>query len=543
LAMAKAAVRPQYDVIIVGAGMCGMYQLHRSVNLGLQVALLEAGADLGGTWFWNRYPGARFDSESYSYGYSFSKEILQEWDWRERFSAQPENLVYLNYVADKLGLRKYMQFNSTVESAHFDEADSLWRLHLNDGRYLTCRFFIPAIGVLSAPTLPKYEGLQNFRGKSFHTYDWPQHKVDFVGKRVAVIGTGATGVQVISAIADEVGDLHVFQRRPNWCVPLHNAELSSAEMSEIKSRYDDIFALCARTMGGFIHEFDLRPFFDVPRDERLAKFEKLYNEPGFGIWLGNFRDILIDERANAEISEFIANKIRSRVHNRKVAEQLIPTDHGFGVQRVPMETGYYEVYNRDNVQLVNLSKTPIKRITTEGIQTTDAHYKFDIIVYATGFDAITGSYDRIGIHGVGGQTLRKKWSDGPVTFLGLQVSGFPNMIMPTGPQSGGPSTNFPRAIEIGVDWTTNLLKYMQKQGYTREEATVEAEQSWHDYVRKLYTVMLMRTGHSWFTGYNSNVAGHEKGTIRYPVFLGGTPKYRAKITAVADANYAGISFQ
>jgi cation diffusion facilitator CzcD-associated flavoprotein CzcO len=523
--------------------VCGIYQLYRLVELGVSATVLEAGSDLGGTWFWNRYPGARFDSESYTYGYSFSKEILQEWNWKERFSAQPENQRYLNYVADKLDLRRHMQFNCVVESAHFDDAASLWRLNLTDGRDLTCRFFIPAVGVLSAPTLPRYQGLNGFRGDSFHTSDWPQREVDFTGKRVAVIGTGATGVQVIGAIADGVGDLTVFQRRPNWCVPLHNAEISPAEMADIKTRYDEIFAICARTPGGFIHEPDWRPLFSVPREEREAIWELLYSEPGFGIWLGNFYDILVDERANAEISKFIADKIRSRVHDPEVAEQLIPTDHGFGMQRVPMETSYYEAYNRDNVHLVNLQKTPIDRITSEGISTTEADYAFDIIIYATGFDAITGSFDRIDIRGVDGQTLRDKWAHGPVTFLGVQVSGFPNMIMPTGPQSGGPSTNFPRGIEIGVDWATSLLKFMWKHEYTRAEALPEAEQEWAAHVIGLYRFMLMRKTQSWFTGYNSNVEGHEKGTMRYPVYLGGTPKYRAKLDAVTDADYAGISFQ
>ena len=532
-----------YRAIIVGAGVCGIYQLYRLIRLDVRVTVLEAGSDLGGTWYWNRYPGARFDSESYTYGYSFSEELLQEWNWKERFSGQPENLRYLNYVADKFDLRNHMQFNCVVKSAYFDDAARLWRLRLNDGRQLTCDIFIPAIGVLSAPTLPRYEGLESFSGDSFHTYNWPQHEIDFTGKRVAVIGTGATGVQLIAAIADKVGELTVFQRRPNWCVPLHNSQISRQEMADIKSRYDEIFAICARTPGGFIHEPDFRAFFSVPREERREMWEKLYNEPGFGIWLGNFYDILTDEGANAEISEFIADKIRSRVHDPEVAEQLIPTDHGFGMQRVPLETSYYEVYNRDNVRLVNLQKTPIDRIAPEGIRTTEACYAFDVIIYATGFDAITGSYDRMDIRGVGGQALRDKWAEGPVTFLGLQVSGFPNMIMPTGPQSGGPSTNFPRAIEIGVDWATDLIQFMKNQRYTRVEATPAAEQDWTAYVSGLYRFMLMRKTQSWFTGYNSNIDGHEKGAVRHLVYFGGTPKYRETLQAVADGAYSGMSFQ
>ena len=406
----RVAAEPQYEVIIVGAGVCGIYQLYRLLELGVSTTVLESGDDLGGTWYWNRYPGARFDSESVTYGYSFSAELLQEWDWKERFSGQPENHRYLSHVADKFDLRRHMQFGCTVESAHFDDEATMWRLDLDDGRQLTSRFFIPAIGLLSAPTLPRYEGIDTFSGQSFHTYNWPQEPVELTGKRVAVIGTGATGVQVIGEIADKVGELTVFQRRPNWCAPLHNAEISPEEMAEIKARYDEIFATCARTPGGFIHEPDRRPFFEVPREERVAKWEKLYGEPGFGIWLANFRDIFMDEEANAEFSEFIADKIRARVHDPVVAEKLIPKDHGFGVQRVPLETNYYEAYNRPNVHLVDLSETPIERITEQGIRTTERDYEFDIIVYATGFDAVTGAYDRIDIRGVGGQTLRDKWA-------------------------------------------------------------------------------------------------------------------------------------
>jgi cation diffusion facilitator CzcD-associated flavoprotein CzcO len=531
------------DVIVIGAGVAGLYQLHRLRGLGLRVQVFEAGTDVGGTWYWNRYPGARFDSESWSYGYSFSEELLQEWEWPEHFAAQPDTLRYLNYVADKFDLRKHMQFGCTVESARFDDDATLWRLHLADGRELTCRFLIPALGLLSAPTMPRYEGLDSFEGPSFHTHHWPEEPVELAGKRVAVIGTGATAVQVIGEIADKVGELTVFQRRPNWCAPLHNAEISPAEMAEIKTRYDEIFATCARTPGGFLHEPDRRPFFEVPREERLAKWEKLYGEPGFGIWLSNFRDIFMDEEANAEFSEFIADKIRSRVHDPVVAEKLIPQDHGFGVQRVPLETGYYEAYNRENVHLVDLSETPIERITPRGIRTTGGDYEFDVIVYATGFDAVTGAYDRIDIRGVGGQALREKWAHGPVTFLGTQVAGFPNMIMPTGPQSGSASTNFPRGIELGVDWTTELLRYMWKHDYTREEATVEAEQAWGAHVARLYDVMLLRKAQGWFTGYNSNVEGHERGTLRYLVYNGGTPKYRARLADVADKGYEGIEFR
>jgi cation diffusion facilitator CzcD-associated flavoprotein CzcO len=537
--MVERTAEPDHEAIIIGAGVCGIYQLYRLKELGVDATVLEAGDDLGGTWYWNRYPGARFDSESITYGYSFSEELLQEWDWKERFSGQPENHRYLSYVADKFDLRRHMQFGVTVESATWDDDANQWRLHLDDGRDLSSRFLITAVGLLSAPTMPRYEGMDSFEGRSFHTYEWPED-LDLTGLRVAVIGTGATAVQVIGAIAPEVGELTVFQRRPNWCAPLHNAEITPDEMADIKARYDEIFAICARTPGGFIHEPDRRPFFEVPREERLAKWEQLYGEPGFGIWLANFRDTFMDEEANAELSEFIADKIRSRVHDPVVAEKLIPKDHGFGVQRVPMETNYYEAYNQENVDLVDLRETPIERITPKGVQTTECEYEFDIIVYATGFLAVTGAYDRIDIRGVGGQRLTDLWAGSPVTFLGLTAPGFPNMLMPTGPQSGSASTNFPRGIEIGVGWVTDLMEYMWKHDYTRVDATPEAAADWGAYVAKLYEIMLMRKAQGWFTGYNSNVEGHEKGTIRYVVFNGGTPKYRQKIAEVADDGYRGL---
>jgi cation diffusion facilitator CzcD-associated flavoprotein CzcO len=532
-----------YEAVVIGAGVAGIYQIKRLVDLGMSATVLDASPDLGGTWYWNRYPGCRFDSESYTYGYSFSKELLNEWHWKERFSSQPENLRYLNYVADKFGLRKYMQFNARVEAAHFDETADIWRLKINDGRELTCRFLIMAVGLLSVPTLPKLEGMDRFKGQSFHTFYWPHEPVELAGKKVAVIGTGATGIQVIAEIADKVGKLTVFQRRPNWSAPLNNSPISAEEMAEIRARYDEIYAACARTPGGFEHEPDRRGFYEVTREERIALWDKLYDQPGFGIWLANFREIFTDEAANAEFSEYIASRIRQRVKDPKIAEKLIPKDHGFGVQRVPLETNYFEVYNRDNVRLVDLSETPLKRVTEKGLETTEREYEFDIIVYATGFDAITGAYDHIDIRGVGGQRLRDKWEDGPSTFLGIMIHGFPNLLMPAGPQSGSASTNYPRGIETGVNWCTDLLTHIRDQGYVRAEATAEAEGRWTDHVRKMYAMMLMRKAKSWFTGYNSNVPGHEEGRVRYFVYNGGAPKYIARINEVAAKGYEGVMFR
>ncbi|MBR0936977.1 NAD(P)/FAD-dependent oxidoreductase [Bradyrhizobium jicamae] len=536
------AAKTHYEVIVVGAGVAGIYQIKRLVDLGIDATVLEGAPDLGGTWYWNRYPGCRFDSESYTYGFSFSRELLDEWHWKERFSGQPENLRYLNYVTDKFDLRRHMQFNCKVEAMRFDETRDLWQLRISDGRELTCRFVVLAIGLLSAPTMPRVEGIDDFKGRSFHTYYWPHEPVDLAGKKVAVIGTGATGIQLIGEIADKVAELTVFQRRPNWSAPLNNSAISEQEMADIRARYDEIFAACALTPGSFVHGPDKRGFYEVTREERLATWDRLYGEPGFGIWLANFREIFMDEAANAELSAYIAGRIRQRVNDPKVAEKLIPRDHGFGVQRLPLETNYFEAYNRDNVHLVDLSETPLVRITETGLRTTARDYAFDIIVYATGFDAITGAYDMIDITGIGGEKLADKWKTAPSTFLGMLVHGFPNLLMPTGPQSASASTNFPRGIENGVNWCTHLLQYMWDRGLTRADATLEAQERWTAHVVKMYEIMLMRKAKSWFTGYNSNVAGHEEGTVRYFVYNGGTPKFLGIINEVAAEGYQEIEF-
>jgi len=536
----SSQVLTDYDAVVIGAGVCGIYQIKKLVDLGFKATVLEAEADLGGTWYMNRYPGARFDSESHTYGYSFSQALLKEWHWKERFSGQPENLRYLNYVADKFDLRPHMQFNCKVDSAHFDENLSVWNLKIADGRQLTTRFLIMGVGLLAAPTYPRYEGMNDFKGLSFHTYHWPHEEVSLEDKKVAVIGTGATGIQVIGAISPIVGELTVFQRRPNWVAPLNNGEISEKEMEEIRVRYDEIWEACRRSPGGFEHEPDRRGFYEVTREERIALWDKLYDEPGFAIWLRNFREIFTDEDANEEISAYIADRIRRRVKDPKVAEKLIPKDHGFGVQRLPMETNYLEAYNQDNVHLVDISETPIDRITENGLRTSEEDFSFDIIVYATGFDAITGSFDRVDIQGINGEKLKDKWFDGPSTFLGMMVNGFPNFLMPSGPQSGSASTNYPRGIENGVNWCTRFLEHVRDKGFARIEATKAAEDRWTAHVTKMYSTMLMRKAKGWFTGYNSNVEGHEEGRTRYFVYNGGTPKYVKTINEVADNGYEGV---
>ena len=334
----------------------------------------------------------------------------------------------------------------------------------------------------------------------------------------------------------------MFQRRANWAAPLNNSEITAEQMAEIRSRFDKIFATCARTPGGFEHEPDRRGFYEVSREEREKLWNRLYKEPGFGIWLANFREIFMDEKANEEFSEWVADRIRERVKDPVTAEKLIPRDHGFGVQRVPLETYYYEAYNRDNVHLVDLNDSPLVRVTEQGLQTTEQEYEFDVIIYATGFDAITGAYDRIDIRGANGEKLRDKWRTRITTYLGMFIEGFPNLIMPNGPQSGSASTNYPRGIEIGVDWVSNFLEYARANGYTRVEPAGDAAERWTQHVEKMYSVMLMRKAKSWFTGYNSNVEGHEAGTIRYLVYNGGTPKFVSIINQVAADGYSGIVF-
>jgi len=529
---------PDYEVVVIGAGVGGIYQIKRLTDLGVNATVLEGDADLGGTWYRNRYPGARFDSESFTYGYSWDQEILDEWHWKEMFSPQPETLKYLNFVADKFGLREHMQFNCHVDKMVFDEIECTWRLYLKDGREITSRFVLTAIGLLSVPTLPRIEGIDNYAGQAFHTFDWPKEPIDLEGKRVAVIGTGATAIQLIPEVAKEAEHLTVFQRRANWAAPLNNREISEEEMAEIRDRYDEIFATCARTPGGFEHEPDRRGFYSVPEEERRELWDRLYEGPGFGIWLQNFVEIFMDEDANAEFSEYIAERIRGRVNDAELAEKLIPKDHGFGIQRVPLETNYFETYNRDNVSFVDGGESPIQRITETGIETSDDHYEFDVIVYATGFDAFTGAFDRIDIRGIDGQSLRDKWSEGPVTYLGLLVHGFPNLLMISGPQTA--ATNFPRGAELAVNWATELLEYVWKSGNSRIEATVAAEQSWFDHVVKMYEPFLLRKAQSWITGYNSNLDGHEYGKTRYNIYNGGGPKYADRLQLESQDGYEGI---
>ncbi|MEQ8693214.1 MAG: NAD(P)/FAD-dependent oxidoreductase [Pseudomonadales bacterium] len=529
-----------HDVLVIGAGMAGLYQLHKLRQSGLSVRVFETGSGVGGTWYWNRYPGCKFDSESYSYGYSFSQEILDEWEWSEHFARQPETERYLNFVADKLGLRKDITFNTRVAAASFEAQNERWRIETEGGDVAYGQFLITAVGPLSAPTLPNYKGMETFTGGSWHTAEWPKQSPDFAGKRVAVIGTGATGVQVIQEMAYMAEHLTVFQRNPNWCAPLNNAPIMPEEQRQIKARYPEIFARCRETHGCFLHSPDPRSVFEVTEDERNAFFEKLYNEPGFGIWVGSFVDTLMDDKANQFRSDFVADKIRSRVNDPDLAEKLIPTDHGFGTKRVPLESDYYEVYNRENVELVDLRETAIVEVTPSGIQTTDCEFEFDYIVYATGFDPVTGALNRIDISGTDGRKLKDKWSDGPLTYLGIQSVGFPNMFTLVGPHNAATLCNIPRCIEQNVDWVTALIEYMRAHNYSRVEPKTESESGWTDEVLSAGAESPFMRVNSWLSGVNSNMENRQERIFQ--VYAGGAPAYREHCERETDGGYSGFRF-
>jgi cation diffusion facilitator CzcD-associated flavoprotein CzcO len=522
------------EVIIIGAGVTGLYQLYLLREAGFDVRLIEAGTNVGGTWYWNRYPGARFDSESYSYGYFFSPELLSEWNWSEHFAGQAETESYLNFVADKLALRDLMQFGTRIASAIFDEPSATWTLTTEDGTELRSRFVVSATGVLSVPYWPSIPGRERYQGEAYHTGQWPKEPVDFTGKKVAVIGTGASAVQLIPEVAKEVAELVVYQRTPNWNSPLNNGKITDEEQAEIKATYDQIYHSCMNSFAGFVHSASRKRTFDDSREERWALYEQLYHQKGFSKLISNYRDVMTNREANAEFSEFIAEKIRGRVNDPALAEKLIPTDHGFGMRRPPMETFYYEAYNQPNVKLVDLNETPIVTITEAGIETSDGELPFDIIVWATGFDGFTGALTRMNLVGEGGRVLRDQWSKGVVTYLGAMVPGFPNFFT-----AGGPhliAGNFPRATEIMVDYITGVLNYARANGSTCIAPDDEACAQWTEEVHEAAKIALIAEN-SWFRG--ANIPGKAQ---EYLPYAGSLTKFRQRIDAMLDEGYPGITF-
>ena len=522
------------EVIIIGAGVTGIHQLYLLREAGFNVRLVEAGTNVGGTWYWNRYPGARFDSESYSYGYFFSPELLAEWNWSEHFAGQAETEAYLNFAADKLGLRDLMQFRTRIASATFDEPSATWTLTTEDGPQLRSRFVVSAMGVLSVPYWPAIPGRERFQGGAFHTGQWPKEPVDFAGKRVAVIGTGASGVQLIPEVAKEAAELVVYQRTPNWNSPLNNGKITEEEQAEIKATYDEIYHSCMNSFGGFVHRASRKRTFDESKEERWALYEKLYHQKGFSKLISNYRDMMTNREANAEFSEFIAEKIRARVKDPALAEKMVPKDHGFGMRRPPMETFYYEAYNQPNVKLVDLNETPIVSITEAGIETSDGERAFDIIVWATGFDGFTGALTRMNVVGEGGRVLREQWSQGVVTYLGAMVPGFPNLLM-----AGGPhliAGNFPRATEIMVDYINGVLEHARTNGHTYLAPDGEACAQWTEEVREAAKIALIAEN-SWFRG--ANIPGK---TNEYLPYAGSLTKFRERMAAMDEQGYPGITF-
>ncbi|MEZ0153130.1 MAG: flavin-containing monooxygenase [Candidatus Reddybacter sp.] len=536
------SAQKHYDAIIIGAGVSGLYQLHRLRKAGFSVRLFEKADGVGGTWYWNRYPGCRFDSESYTYAYSFSDELLEEWNWSEHFAGQPETLAYLNHVADKFNLRDDIQFNTRIRSAAYNEGNSKWAIESDNGEQASCQFLIMATGILSAVQFPDLEGIADFKGQYFHTARWPHEpnglggdKSVYTGKRVAVIGAGASAVQVIPHVAKDAQELVVFQRTANWASPLFNSPITDAEQPALKAAYPEIFKACDSTAGGFVHQFDPRSIYDVSEEERNALFEKLYKEKGFSIWLSNFPEIMTDMRANKLLSDFMADKIRQRVDDPAIADKLVPSAHGFGQRRVPMETNYYEAYNQDNVQLVDLNETPIERITATGVITTREEFEFDLIIYATGFDAGTGAISRIDVRGTHGESIKDKWAKKLRTYMGLQVEGYPNMFIHIGPHAA--FCNIPRCAQVSVDWVSDLIEHMRTEKLASVEATEAAEIGWTEHAVEEANKTLLSKTNSWIMG--DNVAGKPRALLLY---AGPLPRFRQRMKDCAANDYEGFSF-
>jgi cation diffusion facilitator CzcD-associated flavoprotein CzcO len=467
---------PVLDVLIVGAGITGIYQLYRAREAGFSVQLIEAGSGVGGTWYWNRYPGAQFDSESYTYAYLFSKELFEEWEWQEHFAHQPEIERYLNHVVDRFDLRPHIRFDATVTSAAYDDSSGTWTVVVGDGTVFRSRFLIAATGVFSVPYYPDVPGRDDFGGESYHTGRWPTTPVDFEGKRVAVVGTGSSGVQLIPVIADEVASLTVYQRTAHWCTPLNNSPITPEEQARLRADFEAMRETLNTSASGFLHVAHDRGTFDDPDDERRVFYEKMWNSPGFTKLTSHYTDLLFDQAANAAWCEFMADKIRSLVEDPGTAEKLIPKDHRYAEHRPPFVTGYYEAYNKPNVSLVDVRETPIVRVTATGVETSDGERPFDIIVWATGWDFGTGALSRMGIRGRGGRALTEHWADGPRTFVGVQTAGFPNFFFPGGPHAG--AGNNPRYNGDQVDFIMDTLTYARDHGYDTIEVDPAAEEDW-----------------------------------------------------------------
>jgi cation diffusion facilitator CzcD-associated flavoprotein CzcO len=539
VASASTAPAPDLDAVVIGAGFSGLYMLHRLRDvLGLTARVYEAADGVGGTWYWNRYPGARCDSESYYYSYSFSEELQQEWVWSTKYPEQPEILRYLEHVADRFDLWRDIKLGSRVSRAVFQEHRDCWEIHTDGGEVVTARFFISAVGCLSAASVPPIPGLDRFQGAWYHTAAWPHEGVDFSGRRVGLIGTGSTGIQATPVIAAQAAHLHVFQRTPNYSVPARNLPLSPEQTRQIKANYGEIRRKARESFAGFPYDPSDKSAMEVNPEERQATYERLWaEEGGFKFIYGSYNDLLFNKDSNETAAEFIRSKIREIVKDPAVAEVLIPRDYPYGTKRPPIDTDYFETFNRDNVTLVDLRQTPITEATPTGLGTTGADYDLDIIVFATGFDAMTGSLLRIDVRGREGRGLREKWGSGPMTYLGVQVAGFPNMFVITGPGSPSVLTNMPLAIEQHVEWIADCICFLRQRGLTRVEATEGAEEAWVDHVRQVADLTLFPQANSWYVG--ANIAGKSRVFMPY---VGGFAPYRQRCEEVAAHGYQGFVF-
>ena len=530
-------VPTRVDVVIVGAGFAGLYAQYKIRELGLSAFGFETASEIGGTWYWNRYPGARCDVESLDYSYSFSPDVLHEWKWSERFATQPEILQYANFVADKYDLRRDYAFETKVIAADFDKAANQWVVKSDHGDEVRCRFLLLAVGGLSLPKAPEIDGLKDFQGRWVQTGCWPHEPINVTGQRVAVIGTGSSGIQCIPLLAEQAALLTVFQRTPNFSVPAHNGPLDAEYEAEVRADYVEHHKRNRMTKGGVPPRINTGvSAMSVSEDERQAKFEQAW---GFGTFAlqSVFNDTSSNPGSNAAAAAFVHDKIRGIVNDPKVAEKLLPKTFPFGTKRLCLDTGYYATFNRDNVSLVDIRETPIERITKAGIKTTDAEYPFDLIVFATGFDAVTGPLFALNLTGVGGVTLNDAWKDGPQSYLGLMVSGFPNLFTVNGPSSPSVLANMLQTIEHHVDWIADCIAYTDKNGFARVEADEAAQVAWAHEVANMAKRTLYTKANSWYMG--ANVLGKPRVFLMY---IGGLDTYVDRCDQIVQGGYVGFNF-
>ena len=536
--MANSENHPDFDAVVIGAGFAGLGMLRKlREEHGMSVQAYETGDGVGGTWYWNRYPGARCDSESYMYCFSFSKEMLQDWNWSGKYPEQPEILSYLNHVADRFDLRRNIQFNTRVTSARFLEDANLWEVETDQGDRVTSQFLITGIGCISSGNVPDIKGLDSFQGEQYHTGSWPHEEVDFAGKRVAVIGTGSSGIQSIPVIARQAEHLTVFQRTPQYTIPARHGTIDRKFLEKtVKPNYDDLMERARWSTGGFPMDRDERSALEISAAERLEIYEASWAEGGIRFLSTSFKDVSTDRRANDTMAEFIRKKIREMVQDPETAEKLMPTDHPFGSKRPLIDTDYFETYNRENVELVDIRHSPIQEISPRGIRTDDQEFEFDTIVFATGFDAMTGTFFKMDIRGRDGLPLKEKWSEGPKTYLGLQTAGFPNMFMITGPGSPSVLSNMPVSIEQHIDWIADLLQHMREHDIKSVEAEADAENAWVVHVNEVAEPTMFMQANSWYLG--ANIPGKPRVFMPY---AGGVGTYRKKCNEVADNGYEGFT--